>query len=53
MKKLLTASRSEIILDDNTYKLINKKGWWINSYGYAIRQVRIGNNKRKNIPLHH
>ena len=53
MKKLRIASESIILLDDDIYNSVPHTGWWINSYGYAVRQKRISNNKRKNIYIHH
>lgn len=53
MKKLrLTKKLLDVLVDDDFYETLHKKGWWINSHGYAVRQKRI-QGKRKNTYLHH
>ncbi len=52
MRKIMVGKSSFTSVDDNIFNTISKTGWWINSYGYAVRQIRSG-KKRINTYLHH
>ncbi len=49
---LLKKETVMVFIDDELYEKIPKKGWWINSYGYAVHQKCIA-GKKINTYLHH
>lgn len=52
MEELVLACSVIVKVDKDLMKKIPKSGWWINSHGYAVRQVKVG-GKRNNTYLHH